>query len=58
MSNGRGIIIAGILGMAVGVFVGNTMRRGMVSRQMRSTGRNLMRRARGTVEHRLGAWME
>ncbi len=44
--------------MAVGVFVGNTMRRGMVSRQMRSTGRNLMRRARGTVEHRLGAWME
>lgn len=58
MSNGRGILIAGILGMAVGVFVGNSMRRGAISRQMRSTGRNFMRKARGTVEHRLGAWME
>ncbi|NMA60298.1 MAG: hypothetical protein GX956_00250 [Firmicutes bacterium] len=58
MANGRGVMMAGIMGLAVGVLVGNTMKRGLVTRQVRSTGRTLMKRARGTMGQRIVSWMD
>lgn len=51
VSNGRGLLMAGLLGLALGVFLGNSAKRGSITKQVRSTGRTLMKRARGTVEH-------
>lgn len=50
--------MAGIMGLAVGVIVGNTMKRGLVTRQVRSTGKTIMKKARGTMGHRIVNWME
>lgn len=58
MANGRSVMMAGLMGLAVGVFVGNTMKRGLVTRQVRSTGRTIMKRARGTVGQRIASWMD
>ncbi|NMB00180.1 MAG: hypothetical protein GX971_01460 [Firmicutes bacterium] len=58
MANGRNMMIMGLAGLALGIYVGNTMKRGAVSRQVLSTGRHLMRRARGTVEQQLNNWMD
>jgi hypothetical protein len=58
LANGRGMIMAGLMGLAVGVFVGNTMKKGLVTRQVRSTGRTIMSRAKGTVGQRIVGWMD
>ena len=58
VANGRNVLLAGLAGMALGIYVGNTMNKGYVTRQLRSTGRSLIRRARGTVEHQLNNWMD
>ncbi|MDI9412682.1 MAG: hypothetical protein QM401_03785 [Bacillota bacterium] len=58
MGNGRGIMMAGLAGLAVGIYVGNTMKKGMVPRQLRSTGKTIIRRARGTVGRQLNDWLE
>lgn len=51
--------MAGIMGLAVGVVVGNTLKKGLVTRQVRSTGRTIMKRARrGTMGQRLVSWMD
>lgn len=58
VGNGRNMMMMGLAGLALGIYVGNTMKRGFVSRQVRSTGRHLMRRARGSVEQQLNNWMD
>ncbi len=58
MANGRNMMIMGLVGMALGLYVGNNMKAGSVSRQVRSTGRILARKARGQVEQRLNNWMD
>jgi len=59
VANGRNMLLMGLAGLAVGIYVGNTvMARGFVTRQLRSTGRSLLRRARGTVEQQLNNWMD
>lgn len=58
LGNGRGIMMAGLAGLAVGIYVGNTMKKGMVPRQLRSTGKTIIRRARGTVGRQLNDWLE
>lgn len=58
MSNGRGWMMAGLVGLAVGVFVGNSVKRGTITKQVHSTGRTLFKKARGTVEHGLSSWID
>lgn len=58
MANGRNMILVGLAGLALGIYVGNTMNKGYVTNQLRSTGRFLLRRARGTMEHQLNNWMD
>ncbi|MDI9460348.1 hypothetical protein [Candidatus Darwinibacter acetoxidans] len=58
MANGRSMVLMGLAGLALGIYVGNTMNKGFVTRQLRSTGRVLMRKARGTVEQQLNNWMD
>lgn len=58
VANGRNLMIMGLAGLALGIYVGNTMKRGVVSRQVRTTGRHLIRRARGTMEQQLNNWMD
>lgn len=58
LANGRNMMMMGIASLALGIYVGNTMKKGSITRQVRSTGRTLMRRARGTVEQQMNNWME
>jgi hypothetical protein len=58
VANGRNMLLIGLAGLALGIYVGNTMNKGYVTRQLRSTGRSLIRRARGTVEQQLDNWMD
>jgi hypothetical protein len=58
LANGRNVMIMGLVGMALGIYVGNTMKAGSVSRQLRSTGRVLARKARGQMEQQLNNWMD
>lgn len=58
VANGRNMLLMGLAGLAVGIYMGNTMTKGSVTRQLRSTGRSLLRRARGTVEQQLSNWMD
>lgn len=51
-------MIMGLVGVALGIYVGNTMKTGSVTRQVRSTGRTLARKARGQMEQRLNNWMD
>ncbi|HHY16076.1 MAG TPA: hypothetical protein GX521_08380 [Firmicutes bacterium] len=57
IANGRGVFAAGIVGLALGVYLGNSMKKGSVTRQVRSTGRTIFRRARSTVGNRLDNWI-
>lgn len=58
MANGRNMLMMGLAGLAVGIYVGNTMKKGYVTRQVRTTGRTLMKKARGSVEEQLNNWMD
>mgnify|MGYP001083897677 FL=1 len=58
LGNGRSVMIMGLVGLALGIYVGNTMKTGSVSRQLRTTGRVLARKARGQVEQQLNNWMD
>lgn len=58
LGNGRNVMIMGLVGLALGIYVGNTMKMGSVSRQLRSTGRVLARKARGQMEQQLNNWMD
>ncbi|NLJ80201.1 MAG: hypothetical protein GX335_04155 [Firmicutes bacterium] len=58
MSNSRGVIGAGIVGLAVGVFLGNSVKKGIITRQMRTTGRTVLKRARATVGRGLMSWID
>jgi len=58
LGNGRNVMIMGLVGLALGIYVGNTMKTGSVSRQLRTTGRVLARKARGQVEQQLNNWMD
>jgi hypothetical protein len=58
LANGRNMMIMGLVGLALGIYVGNTMKTGSVSRRVRSTGRTLVRKARGQVEQQLNNWMD
>ncbi len=58
MANGRNMMMMGLVGLAVGIYLGNTMKTGSVSRHVRSTGRTLARKARGQVEQQLNNWMD
>ncbi|HBG00441.1 MAG TPA: hypothetical protein DDW87_02545 [Firmicutes bacterium] len=58
LANGRNMMIMGLVGLALGIYVGNSMRTGSVTRQVRSTGRTLMRKARGQVQQQLNNWMD
>lgn len=58
VANGRHMMMMGLAGLLLGIYVGNTMKKGYVTTQVRTTGRNLMRRARGTVEQQLDNWMD
>ncbi len=58
LANGRNMVVMGLIGMALGIYVGNSMKAGSVTRQVRSTGRVLMRKARGQVEQQLNNWMD
>ena len=58
MANGRNMMIMGLVGLALGIYVGNTMKTGSVSRRVLSTGRTLVRKARGQVEQQLNNWMD
>ncbi|HHT69337.1 MAG TPA: hypothetical protein GXZ85_08805 [Firmicutes bacterium] len=57
LASGRNMMIMGLVGLALGIYVGNTMKTGTVSRQVRSTGRILARKARGQVEQ-MNNWMD
>lgn len=48
------MFITGLVGLAVGVYVGNTMKKGYVTRQ----GRRLMRRAKDGVEQHMDHWLD
>lgn len=50
--------MAGIVGMALGIYVGTVMQRSPASRQLRMTGLNLWNRARGVVQDGVSAWMD
>ena len=52
------MLMMGLAGLAVGIYVGNTMKKGYVTRQVRTTGRTLMKKARGSVEEQLNNWMD
>jgi len=52
------MMIMGLVGLALGIYVGNSLRTGSVTRQVRSTGRTLMRKARGQVQQQLNNWMD
>jgi len=58
VANGRNMLLMGLAGLAVGIYVGNTMSKGYVTKQLRSTGRVLLRKARGTVEQQMNNWMD
>lgn len=58
MASGRNMMIMGLVGMVLGIYVGNTMKTGSITRQVRSTGRILARKARGQVEQQLNNWMD
>jgi hypothetical protein len=58
VANGRNMMIMGLVGLALGIYVGNSLRTGSVTRQVRSTGRTLMRKARGQVQQQLNNWMD
>lgn len=58
MTSTRGMILAGIIGVALGVYVGTTMQRSPTTRQIRLTSQNLWRRARGVVQNGVNTWME
>ncbi len=57
IANGRGVFAAGIVGLAVGVVLGNSMKKGFVNKQVRSTGRTIFKRARSTMGNRLDNWI-
>ncbi|MGI6148852.1 MAG: hypothetical protein GX195_03085 [Firmicutes bacterium] len=54
----RSVVLAGVIGMVVGLYVGITMQQTPASRQIRMTGQNLWRRARGLVQSGANSWME
>lgn len=58
MINGRGMMVAGLAGLAIGIYVGNTMKKGYVPRQLRSTGKTIIRRAQGTVGRQINDWLD
>ncbi len=58
MTSTRSIIFAGIVGMALGIYVGTVMQRSPAPRQLRMTGLNLLNRARGVVQDGVSAWMD
>jgi ribosomal protein S19 len=55
--NGRNMITAGLVGLALGVYLGNSMQKGTVTKQMRSTGRTVFKRAWDTVGSTLDNWI-
>jgi|GEM_PF-5366483 len=58
MSNTRSVFLAGMIGMIVGLYVGISMQNTAASRQIRMTGQNLWRRARGLVQSGVNSWMD
>jgi hypothetical protein len=57
LASGRNMMIMGLVGVALGIYIGNSMKTGYVSKQVRSTGRTLARKARGQMEQ-LNNWMD
>ncbi len=45
------------LGLAIGVFVGNSVKRGTIAKQVRQAGRILFKRAQ-SIEHDLSSWLD
>lgn len=58
MTSTRSVLLAGIIGMVVGLYVGITMQHTPASQQIRMTSQNLWRRARGLVQSGANSWMD
>jgi len=57
LASGRNMMIMGLVGMALGIYIGNSMRTGYVSNQVRTTGRTLARKAKDQMEQ-MNNWMD